>query len=70
MLSAASLEASVSVAISPRVASVTFTQKQQFKATVLGTRNTAVTWSVDGFVGGNTTVGLISTSGLYIPRSK
>ena len=67
MLSAASLEATVSVAISPRVASVTFTQKQQFKATVLGTSNTAVTWSVDGFVGGNTTVGFVSTSGLYTP---
>src|SRR6266403_5098291 len=67
MMYAARLEATVSVAISPRVASVTFTQKQQFKTTVLGTSDTAVTWSVDGFVGGNTTVGFVSTSGLYTP---
>ena len=38
---------------------------QQFTATVTGTTNTAVTWSVDGITGGNTTVGTISTSGLY-----
>ena len=37
----------------------------QYTATVTGTANTAVTWSVNGVAGGNSTVGAISTSGLY-----
>ena len=37
----------------------------QFTATVTGTTNTAVTWSVNGVAGGNSTVGTISTSGAY-----
>jgi len=40
----------------------------QFTATVTGNANTAVTWSVNGVVGGNSTVGTISntsTPGLY-----
>jgi len=59
--------AAVSVSVKPRVAPLTFTQTQQFKATVLNTTNTAVTWRVDGIVGGNSTVGSITTSGLYTP---
>ena len=59
--------AAVSVSVKPRVAPLTFTQTQQFKATVLNTTNTAVTWRVDGIVGGNSTVGTITTSGLYTP---
>ena len=38
---------------------------QQFAAAVAGTTNTTVTWSVNGVVGGNSTVGTISTTGLY-----
>ncbi len=38
---------------------------QQFTATVKGTSNTAVTWSVNGVSGGNSTVGTISSTGLY-----
>lgn len=54
---------SVTVAVSPKHASVTVTtQTQQFTSSV-----TNVTWSVDGVVGGNTTDGTISTSGLYTP---
>ena len=37
----------------------------QFKATVTGTSNTAVTWSAGNLVGGNVIVGTITTSGLY-----
>ena len=37
----------------------------QYTATVTGFDNTAVTWSVDGVAGGNSTVGTISASGLY-----
>jgi phospholipase C len=55
----------VSVAVTPSAATLAPGAKQQFSATVLNTTNTAVTWSVDGFFNGNTTVGTISTSGLY-----
>jgi hypothetical protein len=50
-----------STLISPIRAVVTFGTTQQF------TSNTAVTWSVDGVTGGNSSVGTISTSGLYTP---
>lgn len=59
---------SVTVAISPRQAGITLSQTQQYTATVAGTSNTAVNWSVDGTVGGNAnTLGTISVSGLYTP---
>src|ERR1700748_1546047 len=57
--------AAVTVTISPRRAPLTLKQKQQFTATVSGTTNTGITWLVDGTVGGSSTVGTISTSGLY-----
>ena len=56
---------SISVSISPTTASVAVEATQQFAATVTGTSNTAVTWSVNGTTGGNQTVGTVSTSGLY-----
>lgn len=59
--------AAVSVTVHPVRAPLTFTQSQQFKATVAGTTNTAVSWFVDGIKGGNSTVGTISTAGLYHP---
>ncbi len=40
-------------------------ETQQFTATVTGAINTAVTWSVDNVTGGNTSVGTISSAGLY-----
>lgn len=55
----------VSVTISPATATVRLLATQQFTATVTGTSNTSVTWSVGGVAGGNATVGTISTSGLY-----
>lgn len=55
----------VTVAISPTSTSVRINRNRQFTATVQGTTNTAVTWQVNGITGGNTTVGRISTSGLY-----
>jgi len=61
--------AAVTVTILPRRAPLTLKQKQQFKATVSGTTNTGITWLVDGVVGGSSTVGIISTSGLYTPPS-
>ena len=53
------------VTISPNPVSVVASTQQQFTATVAGTSNTAVTWSVDGTLGGNSTVGTISMTGLF-----
>src|ERR1700757_4349403 len=55
----------VSVTISPTSATVAAGGTQQFTATVQNTGNTAVTWQVNGVTGGNSTVGTISSSGLY-----
>jgi hypothetical protein len=38
---------------------------EQFTATVSGTSNTAVNWTVNGIAGGNQTFGTISAGGLY-----
>src|SRR6202158_4244491 len=55
------------VAIVPTVATVNFTQTQQFAATVTGTTNTSVNWYVDNIAGGSAAVGTISPAGLYTP---
>ncbi len=58
-----------SVTISPASATVAASGTQQFTATVVGETNNAVTWSVDGVNGGNSTVGTVSSSGLYTAPS-
>jgi hypothetical protein len=57
----------IAVSVSPSSAIVlAATGTQAFTATVLNAgSNTAVTWQVNGIVGGNATVGTISASGLY-----
>lgn len=57
------------VTVSPKVAAVAATtQSQQFTATVTGNvSDLSVTWSVDGTTGGNSAVGTISSTGLYVP---
>jgi serine protease len=56
----------VAVTISPTTASVqSGNGTQKFTATITNTSNTAVTWSVNGIAGGNATVGMISTAGVY-----
>src|SRR5207249_3952372 len=55
----------VSVSVSPASASVPVSATQQFTANVTNTTNTAVTWAVNGVSGGNSTVGTISSAGLY-----
>jgi Right handed beta helix region/Bacterial Ig domain len=55
----------VTVAISPTSASLNAGKQQQFTATVSGTTNTGVSWLVNGIGGGSSTLGTISTSGLY-----
>ncbi len=54
-----------SVSVSPTSASLQVSQSQQFAAQVSGTSNTAVNWLVLGILGGNSTVGTISSSGFY-----
>ncbi len=56
---------SVTVTVSSSSSSVLLGNTQQFTATVTGISNTAVTWSVNGVSGGNSTVGTISSTGLY-----
>lgn len=55
----------VAITISPTTTSVRVGRTRQFTATVTNTTNTAVTWMVNGITGGNSTVGTISSSGLY-----
>jgi hypothetical protein len=59
----------ISVGLSPTLATVQVSQPQQFTATVSGATNTAVSWSVNGVAGGNSTVGTVSTNGLYTAPS-
>ena len=55
----------VAITISPTTASVPAGDTQRFTATVTGTANTAVNWTVNDVVGGVATVGTISPTGLY-----
>jgi Protein of unknown function (DUF1565) len=54
--------AQVSVSISPSLVTLATLATQQFTATVSGTTNTAVSWQVNGAAGGNSTVGVITTT--------
>src|SRR3989449_4162924 len=51
--------------VTPSTASVFVSRSQQFQALEAGTATTNVRWTVNGLPGGDTTVGTISTSGLY-----
>jgi uncharacterized protein (AIM24 family) len=55
----------VSVSISPTSTSVQAGQTRQFTASVSGTTNTAVNWLVAGIIGGNSSGGTISSTGVY-----
>jgi hypothetical protein len=56
---------SIFVTVAPNPVNVATNGQQQFTATVTGSSNTSVTWQVNGVAGGNSTVGTISTTGLY-----
>jgi uncharacterized protein YjdB len=59
-------QTTVSVSVSPASASVYVNATKQFTATVTGASIPAVTWDVNGLVGGNSATGFIdSVSGLY-----
>ena len=51
------------MSLSPTTAAITLTRTQQFTATVPG--GGAAAWTVDGIPNGNSTVGTISSTGLY-----
>ena len=55
----------ISVSVSPLNESVLLGKTAQFTATVTGASNQAVNWSVNGVNGGKSTVGTISSEGLY-----
>ena len=57
--------AAVTVSINPTTATVTTGSSVQFSATVSNSTTQTVTWSVNGIAGGSSTVGTISSSGLY-----
>jgi serine protease len=57
--------ANITVSVVPSVASVATGATKAFAASVLNTPNTAVSWQVNGISGGNSTVGTISSSGVY-----
>lgn len=55
----------VSVSVSPSGTSVLLGTSQKFTATVTGTTNTAVSWSVNSVPGGNASSGTIDANGSY-----
>ncbi len=57
--------APVTVTVSPTSATVQLGAGRVFTATVGGTANTAVNWSVNGVAGGSATVGTITPVGFY-----
>jgi hypothetical protein len=56
---------SVTVAIAPSTAPLLLGNAQTFTATVTGTTNTTVSWSVNGVAGGNPAIGTITAAGVY-----
>lgn len=59
------IAAPVTVSVTPATASVQVAMTQAFTATVAGSSNTMVNWSVNGAAGGNAMVGMISAAGVY-----
>jgi len=55
----------ITVKVTPTTAYVPVLDTLQFNATVTGTSNARVVWSVDNWVGGNSPVGFISQTGYY-----
>jgi hypothetical protein len=55
----------VTITISPSVVTLGLGGEQQFTPNISGTTNSNVTWKVNGVTGGNSTIGAISSSGLY-----
>jgi len=62
--------AAVSVTVAPTTAQVSTGGQQQFSATVSGSTNTAVTWTLSGAGCSGATCGTITAGGLYTAPSK
>src|SRR2546428_5547068 len=60
----------ITVNLTPATITVRTGDTQQFLATVTGTTNQSVTWSVNGTPGGDNTNGTISLAGLYTPPAQ
>jgi hypothetical protein len=60
-----SIPASVSVSVSPTSANIRAGTSYNFSASVTGSSNTTVTWSVNSTTGGSPTLGTIDASGKY-----
>ncbi len=60
-----SAHVAVTVTVDPVTVTLPFGATKQFKATVSGAANTAVTWYVNNIAGGNATVGTIDAAGNY-----
>jgi len=56
----------IQISVSPSPASVRTGSSQQFTATVTGSTNSTVTWSVNNIPGGNSSTGTINSSGNYL----
>ena len=59
-----------SITLSPGYTSVGVNQQLQYTATVAGLADTKVTWEVSSVVGGNSTLGTITQTGLYTAPAK
>ncbi len=59
----------ITVSVGPANPSVAVSGSQMFMATVANTSNMAVTWQVNSVAGGNSTVGTISSTGMYTAPS-
>ena len=59
----------VSISVAPTAASVQLGASQSFTATVTGSLNFGVTWSINGVVGGSATLGTISPTGTFVAPS-
>jgi uncharacterized protein (DUF1800 family) len=55
----------ISVQVTPATATIRATSQQAFTATVTGSTNQTVTWSVNGTAGGSDATGTITTQGMY-----
>jgi parallel beta-helix repeat protein len=55
----------IAVSVSPSIARLSPSQVQQFTATVKGTTNQGISWFVNDTEGGNSSVGTISSAGIY-----
>ncbi|MGA7915310.1 MAG: IPT/TIG domain-containing protein [Candidatus Acidiferrales bacterium] len=55
----------ITVSVTPTAANVRAGATQPFTATVTGTTNESVNWSVNGVIGGNATLGTITSNGVY-----